>query len=267
MKNKTIIFYDYESTSVARDADPISLGLLAVTEIPVEQTWNEDTNSKTGWSSDGSWYSSINGDFIMEGNDGSIINIKFDKYYNPIKGSYRIIKSFYSEFTDYNIDKCSDWVKENVISKLCLYEGMKDFNLDLYKDLTVFKGANDIISHNLKHWLSQFEDVCFIADFDVIDKPMLIDLIADWDYNTIQHWGESSPPVLLGERKYKIGLPKYPTNIRYDQFFDLHTMFWLKGIDTDISREEFAGITNNNKHNSLADAYTAWECYKKLMKI
>lgn len=258
---KTKIFYDFEATSVSRDADMISVGLVAVTTKDVKLTGN----------------------------------IKDDKFEVEYKEQ---IKTIYCEFTDFNIDKCDDWVKENVVGKLKVkprkeydgYVSIKNNNTEIF-------GNTQQIKISLKQWLSQFEEIEFWADFDVIDKPMLIDLITDWDtaidtklYQKCDrefdccdfdiNWFSKTFD------KVKIGLPKHLPNIQYDQFFDLHTLFKIKGIDTDISRERFVnstpeewlkyadncnelGFTVANgmtKHNALYDACVSWLCYIKLMK-
>lgn len=57
-----------------------------------------------------------------------------------------------------------------------------------------------------------------------------------------------------------------PKNIYYIPF-DLATLFKVKGVDPDINREEFAGITDNNhKHNALWDAKIIKMCYEKIIK-
>jgi hypothetical protein len=169
------------------------------------------------------------------------------------------------------------YLKPNLISD-DLINGVDDVT-----DLNNIKllGITSHISTHLKEWLSQFESIEFWADFDVIDKPMLIDLIADWDFKKFDREGFGA---LINETFYtesmllKIGLPKHLYNIKYDQFFDLHTLFKIKGIDTDISREEFAfnkeenplapiWLQGRNKHTALYDAYVSYLCYKKLMSL
>ena len=79
----------------------------------------------------------------------------------------KVVKSIYSEFTDFNIDKCDDWVKENVVGKLTgnkgghiqVSDGSNVDNCD-----TKIYGDTLFISTHLKQWLSQFEDVEFWAD-------------------------------------------------------------------------------------------------------
>jgi len=207
--NKTICFYDFEATSVARTADPISIGIIAVTG--------------------------------------------------------KEIKSIYLEFTDFNPDKADDWVKENIISKLT--KPNTNFNKLTYLQHFKDSGYTDYISLVLKSWLKQFESIEFWADFMVIDAPMLLDLITEHE--------------TMGG--HKIGLPIHLPNIKYYDFYDIHTLFKDRGVDSDCSREDYGlangegigyhlnslkelGLENANKHNALFDAYLNWKCYEKLNK-
>ena len=50
--------------------------------------------------------------------------------------------------------------------------------------------------------------------------------------------------------------------------FDISTLFKIKKIDPDISREGFIGKSNTNeKHNSLWDAKVIRKCYQKLISL
>ena len=56
-----------------------------------------------------------------------------------------------------------------------------------------------------------------------------------------------------------------PENVYYIPF-DLCTLFKTKGIDPDINREEFAGMTEGaEKHNALWDAKVIKACVEKLL--
>ncbi|MGL4781589.1 MAG: hypothetical protein ACRCXN_12290 [Bacteroidales bacterium] len=266
---KTKIFYDFEATNVSRDADMISVGLVAVTLY---------RNSLCAP--------------------------------NEINNEYRV-KTFYAELNDFSLEKCGDWVKENIVGKLQLdylkSNLISDVPINGVDDITdknniKLLGTSSHISKHLKEWLSQFEDIEFWADFDVIDKPMLIDLIADWnqqkdytlhnkvyedckdvielianhnsDKTLVEDFVSFYPPKTNFIRYNKIGLPEHLPNIKYDQFFDLHTLFKINGIDTDISREEFSEVRKqviplpfsdcSKAHNALYDSWICYLCYKKL---
>lgn len=266
---KTKIFYDFEATSVSRDADPISIGLVAVTE-KLNPDYKEYRKMYLS--------THVNEQNKIPGYIGNKLDTE--------------IKTFYAEFTDFNIDKSDDWVKENVVSKLIYNDkgktnyaeisNEKPFNVSML-------GNKETIPAVLKQWLSQFESIEFWADFPIIDAPMLIDLITEWDYQNKESKGFSritGEYYSLIEDNYKVGLPKHLPNVKYDQFFDLHTLIKLKEIDTDINREEFAfediafkddkgellynvpiEFSNLGKHNALYDSYVNWQVYNKLMKI
>ena len=49
--------------------------------------------------------------------------------------------------------------------------------------------------------------------------------------------------------------------------FDICTLFYAKGIDADINREEFSEMTEGSqKHNALWDAKVIRECYLKAIQ-
>ena len=254
MKNKTKIFYDFEATGVARSADPVSVGLVAVTYL------NEHQHTVD-----------LAAMFNRAENKLESVKSLFTEQV-PIVD----IKTFYAEFDDFNSDKADDWVKENIVGKLqqVIKEPVTD-NSFFFKNNdpnNIFiQGNTNQISKELKEWLSQFEEIEFWADFDIIDKPMLVDLLADW---TLQPYCELclNPNENCNQRgdcekgSHKIGLPKHLPNIKYYDFYDLHTLFKDRGIDPDISREEFAGDFEfeGEKHNALYDSFVNWKCFEKL---
>ena len=271
MKNKTIIHYDFEATSVARDCDPISIGLVAVTKT------YKCNRKGCNIVKDVEWLDDICD--CLEGRIVEEVNIK----------------SFYGEFVDYNIDKCDQWVKDNIVDKLNL-----PYPLPYPTDFThqTIKGTQQEVFTYLKEWLSQFESIEFFADYDVIDKPLLIDLIANWDKQAFNEFDEKLEYKYCGKSHklrpvdsegyyyyenqddcvaYKVGLPKHLYNIQYYDFYDLHTIFKLKGIDPDINRRVYAfGYESDSYpvpdwlegsvHNALYDAYVNMLCYDKLME-
>lgn len=56
-----------------------------------------------------------------------------------------------------------------------------------------------------------------------------------------------------------------PDNVCYIPF-DICTLFKLRGVDPDVSREEYAEVNGTTKkHNALWDAIVIKDCYEKLM--
>lgn len=149
-------------------------------------------------------------------------------------------ETFYAEFTDYDKAQVDEWIEANVISSLVLDKRepqRTEFDWEI-------KGTVEEVAELLKKWLN----------FDDEKIEMWSDCLSyDW--------------VLFCELFG--GAMNIPKNIYYIPF-DLATIFYNKGIDPDINREEFVKENISgplNKHNAKWDAYIMWLCYKKLMKL
>lgn len=142
--------------------------------------------------------------------------------------------TFYAEFTDYDEKQIDDWLQENVINNLYLEQGVTgDY------DAFTCRGSKKWIKMFLYEWLSQFDTVEIWSDC----------LAYDW--------------VLFNQIfGHAFDIPK---NVYYIPF-DICTLFKIKGVDPDISREEFSGI-DGEKHNALYDAKVIKACYEKLMSM
>ena len=143
-------------------------------------------------------------------------------------------RTFYAELTDYDKTQVDDWLQEHVINNLSRSIG----ELSRMADKVVHGNIKEV-SEALIKWVSQFDDVKIWSD------------CLAYDWVLFNH--------LFGHAF------NLPSNIYYIPF-DICTLFEIKGIDPDISREEF--INNSvigNKHNSLYDAKVIRACYKKLM--
>ncbi|MBK7362752.1 MAG: 3'-5' exoribonuclease [Micavibrio sp.] len=176
-------------------------------------------------------------------------------------------KSFYGEFTDFDKSQIDEWLQKNVIDNLIMtdkitascgswekwlsektnFANALSFTL-AEKDMSDFQciGANPMVRNRLEKWLAQFEKIEMWSDC----------LAYDWVlFNNI--WGHA------------FAIPK---NIYYIPF-DICTLFKEKGIDPDISREDFISdfstsedILHGKKHNALYDAYVIRDCHRKLSK-
>lgn len=146
-------------------------------------------------------------------------------------------KTFYAEFADYDKSQVDNWIQENVINNTLFINGSSSSctNLNNYSHV----GATETIVADLKDWLSQFKKVEIWSDC----------LAYDW--------------VLFNQlfgHAFNI-----PENVYYIPF-DICTLFKAKGIDPDISREEFSGMSDNSqKHNALWDARVIKKCYENLI--
>ena len=172
-------------------------------------------------------------------------------------------RTFYAELNDYNKDNISEWVKYNVIDNLlftvdddycvrvknrvvdAIIEEETDEEIVLEYDYgfnTELVGNKAKVGFELRLWLEQFKSVEIVGDCMPYDWVHLVDL--------------------LGNTAFDI-----PSNMNYIPI-DICTMFHLKGIDPDISRETFIGNkVYGTKHNALYDALVIRECYKRLLNI
>jgi len=163
-------------------------------------------------------------------------------------------KTFYAELTDYDESQIDEWLRKNVINSLKFYPPLKGQDehwvMTRHEDNPLENPVSDSYSievrcdklelkFELTRWLSQFEEVQMVSDCLAYDWVL-------WN----QIWGHA------------FSIPKHVYYIP----LDLCTMFFMKGIDPDISREEFSGMTEGaEKHNALWDAEVIKKCYDKLL--
>lgn len=151
-------------------------------------------------------------------------------------------RTFYAEFTDYNVIQLNDWMYTNVINNLLLEPTQENGRIDMIdKEGTCFNviGNKRYVKCALEYWLTQFNDVEFWSDCLAYDWVLFNDLF-DHAFNI-------------------------PKNVYYIPF-DICTLFKIKNVDPDISREEFIDNSiEGKKHNSLYDAKVIKACYNKLM--
>ena len=155
-------------------------------------------------------------------------------------------KTFYAEFLDFDESQINDWLRENVIKNMqyLWHRNNEPKSMIRYNtngnalDKVEVYGKTETIKSALEEWLRQFEQIEIWSDC----------LSYDW--------------VLFNEIfGHAFNIPK---NVYYIPF-DICTMFKLKGIDPDISREEFADMTENaQKHNALWDARVIKACFEKM---
>ena len=154
---------------------------------------------------------------------------------------------FYAEFNDYDKAQVNDWIQENVIENLMFNDkktrlvishnnGVNDNYVPFYISM---KNDTANIVNKLKRWLHQFDD-------------------------EIQMWSDCLSYDWVLFNQLFGGAQNIPSNINYIPM-DICTSFYDKGIDPDISREEFIdNEVKGEKHNSLYDAMVIRECYLKL---
>ena len=160
-------------------------------------------------------------------------------------------RTFYAEFTDYDKEQCDEWVNVNVISKL-QFNDVPDFIKYCGPGKSIeMKGNKEDIKIMLGKWLDYV--VLTEAKSDNNDFSGLLEI---WSDCLSYDW------VLFCELfGGAFGVPK---EIYYIPF-DLSTLFLTQGVDPDINREEFLGISGGEKHNALWDAKVIQMCHDRLV--
>ena len=147
-------------------------------------------------------------------------------------------KELYITLNDYDKDQVTDWLKENVLSKI-------DAKKSIGKKEAYLK-----ISLFLKNY-SLGEKIILVSAGKMMDITLLF-----------QMYHQEYP-----ELKYYHHLHYLPDYLNHAEHIDLNTMFYLAGIKQPINRENYAGLgIKNQKHNALYDAKIVRACYLKLIK-
>ena len=165
-------------------------------------------------------------------------------------------KTFYAEFNDYDESQVDKWIQENVIDNLVMKPpkpNEEEYYLawrsednpignNLYNGFSVqLRGDIKTIANELELWLSQFDEVEIWSDCLSYDWVLFNDIFG-----------------------HAFNIPK---NVYYIPF-DICTLFKMKNIDPDISREEFINYSvKGKKHNSLYDAKVIKSCFNKLINL
>lgn len=163
-------------------------------------------------------------------------------------------KGFYAEFTDYDNFLLNHWIRENVISNLLFNGQGNDKIIKMLKEYNIvsIKGNKNSIGNALRQWLSQFDNILYVADCSHYDFVLVVDLL----YKTA------------------LDIPINHSKICHDINYDIAR---YKSVDIvtafDISRESLVPSTSPgmvrykdliktmNKHNALYDAIIVREIY------
>ncbi len=145
-----------------------------------------------------------------------------------------------------------------LISIGCVAEDEQEFYAEL----------NDYDKSQVDDWLREnvFRNLVFKSDCRD-NTGQLKSKLNEWlsQFDTVEMWSDTLAYdwVLFNQIfGHAFDIPK---NVYYIPF-DIATLFKIKGIDPDVAREKFAGLTNGQiKHNALWDAKVIKACYEKLM--
>jgi hypothetical protein len=215
---KTKVFYHVNTTSESSDSDVISLGLVAVIKGRPCQGAANGGCACLGWCRDRT-------------------------------------KTMYCESTDFKLEKCNDWTKDNVVSKLLRNQQCTNVSIQNSAN-DMCSGDSKYVSEHLKEWLFQFESI----EFWGTNKSALVDLIADWE--TIPYCRICNEYNKEGCEKgncignyVRIGKPKHLSNISTNDFYDLPTLLKVKESEESL---------NTPTENSLDKAKFYQEVYERV---
>lgn len=310
---KTInLFIKFQFTSFSPDAQPISLGIVSGWAFPYKITFAEFDLDRLPISTK-ELIKEINPEFIECVGYNDIRGAKVAKYqidiplYSNLSDTRKIqfflpeqyieSKSFYAEFTDFDLNRCDDWVKENVVGRLKYYGTPKQDKMFIDSSIdegTIFGSQNTAeIKGALHKWLSQFSDynIQFVCDCGTFDWYWMLQLLAEWEVKDIHPFEKMNGTT--GYFHCKAGLPKLPANISPVPQ-DLNDLILYKYLNLVVSystakdafnanREtlmNILGCCHNNrdmydiidntfvlkaeKHNALWDARVIKAIYEKL---
>jgi hypothetical protein len=171
-------------------------------------------------------------------------------------------ETFYAELNDYDVMQVDEWLKEHIIKNLLYAPPLKgeeeywiwDKNLNVR-----MRGNKQEVSRYLADWFQAIlgGPVSFMY-YSGVREPFLI------ENHCIEIWSDclSYDWILFNDLwGSAFNTPKCVYYIP----FDICTYFKLKGVDPDISREEYASLSSSsNKHNALWDAKVIKKCFEKL---
>jgi hypothetical protein len=143
-------------------------------------------------------------------------------------------KRFYAELDDFNLDLVDAWIKANVTDHLWIQNPET-----VVPDVTYVVGNRVDVAAELRQWFMQWPLVEVWSDVLAYDWVLFCQLFGG-----------------------PFGLP---LNIYYIPF-DLATLLAVRGVDPDVNREEYAGMSGGQKHNALWDAMVIQACYLKAVQ-
>ena len=155
-------------------------------------------------------------------------------------------RSFYAEFTDYDLSYCDDWIRCNIISNLIFKGNHSDLcNTIIDGNSVQVIGKSKYIKLKLVEWLSHYDSIQLISDCCHYDMVLFIHLFGN-DFR----------------------LPININHVCHDINQDIASYYHISEFEAfDKSRE---GILNDfgisfsidSKHNSLHDALVIKKIYE-----
>ena len=160
-------------------------------------------------------------------------------------------KTFYAELNDFDPSQVDKWLQDNVIDSMFLTRLMKIGEDGHFWEGCELHACNmETLKVRLEKWLSQFESIEMWSDCLAYDWMLFCQIFG-----------------------HAFSIPKHVHYIP----FDICTLFKSKGIDPDISREEFGGeniydgvklkLNGAPTHNALRDSFLIRSCYNNLQLL
>lgn len=156
-------------------------------------------------------------------------------------------RGFYAEFTDYEREQVDQWLTDNVFSQLYLgelepgVEARMSFAGGIWNYRGPAIGPNEegtyLFRDFLDNYLARFDQVRIWTDVGAYDWMLFCQVFGG-------------------------GAECLPRNVCYIPA-DLATLFLVKGLDPDLNRIEFSGLSAV-RHNALADVRVMRLCHQKV---
>ena len=226
---KTIkLFLKFHFTSLSPDAQPISLAVVSESLL----------NASELNSAEGVDMVEALGSVMMSGSTGLD-----QKRINEIEDKMLESKSFYAEFSDFDINRCDDWVKENVISKLSWSkhgEGSSNYKYGSDNSTNANRniiGDTNFIKSGLSEWLSQFKDfdIQFIVDCSYLSSMWIVELLDKRNSNPgVALIPESVIPNGVTGKDFIKELRKTHGNVILRDANNEDKIEWVKGYKTGL---------------------------------
>lgn len=152
-------------------------------------------------------------------------------------------KEIYIEFNDIDIDKQSDWIKQNVLANT-VYYGNADVNSIINED-NYYVGNKTQIQGVLREWFRQFKDVQIVSDVSHYDFVQFVDIFGT-----------------------AFDLPDNISPSCHDINQDIANYYFISDADAfNLSREDILDDSNyvdGAKHNAMYDARVIKNIYNSI---
>lgn len=149
--------------------------------------------------------------------------------------------TFYAELNDFSMNKCSEWVKENIIPSLKY--NAEDAVLGNIQKSYECKGSMKEVRDMLMKWfkvISGGKQILVISDCLAYDWVLFAELV------------RSSNGHFPSEEIFYVPV-------------DIMGILISRGLDIDIRREDLVDMSDEDKHNSLHDAEVIREIWKRYL--